>query len=40
MAVPPGNFLDWSRSVTAFSAVSGSQWIEVSLNGETPVPSG
>jgi putative ABC transport system permease protein len=33
MAVPPGNFLDWSRSVTAFSAVSGSQWIEVSLNG-------
>ena len=35
MAVPPANFLDWSRSVTAFDALSGSQWIEVSLNGET-----
>jgi putative ABC transport system permease protein len=33
MAVPPANFLDWSSSLTAFSAVSGSQWIEVSLNG-------
>jgi hypothetical protein len=34
MAVAPANFLDWSRSVAAFSVVSGSQWIEVSLNGE------
>jgi putative ABC transport system permease protein len=35
MAVPPGTFLDWSRSVGSFSAVSGSQWIEVSFNNET-----
>jgi putative ABC transport system permease protein len=35
MAVPPGNFLDWSRSVGSFSAVSGSQWIEVSLNSDS-----
>jgi putative ABC transport system permease protein len=35
MAVPPGNFLDWSRSLGSFSVVSGSQWIEVSLNRET-----
>lgn len=33
MAVPPGNFLEWSRATTALTAVSGSQWIEVSLNG-------
>lgn len=34
MAVTPANFLDWSRSVSAFAVVSGSQWIEVSLNGD------
>ena len=34
MGVTPANFLDWSRSVTAFSAVSGSFWIEVNVNGE------
>lgn len=34
MAVTPANFLDWSPAVTAFSVVSGSQWIEVSLNGD------
>jgi putative ABC transport system permease protein len=31
MAVTAGNFLDWSASAASFSAVSGSQWIEVSL---------
>jgi putative ABC transport system permease protein len=33
MAVTPANFLDWSRSVHAFSAVSGSFWIDVNVSG-------
>jgi putative ABC transport system permease protein len=34
MAVAPANFLDWSHTTTAFAALSGSQWIEVSLTGQ------